>query len=212
MFHINCVLVLLGIFFLPSWVSAQAHDRTVGVYGSIDLHHQPRASLGCGSIAIPCTGTGGTTYGGTFGAVFVPNRLGASVEVALTSQFSDHQAAAIVRFSRTHRDNLITVLGLAKVLDRSSLRLALGAGPSIVLEHTETTAVNLGTLTFPSGVSNDRRLGISGGADLIVDLSERVGIVVPVRLTYVLRDSAVNSLRGFGNPITRAGIGVLFAF
>jgi hypothetical protein len=197
-------------------VAAQDDKVYAGVSGMLSSQGAGTPYEGSSSAK---PGVSGTALGvsGELGA-FLARSLSLVFEVSVPSRFESIQFTGIptARIDSQHRDIVFSGLFHIHVTSSGPIRISLVAGPSVIREDTlqRTAYAPFGSANFgpygPETPLTRWTVGLTGGADIAVQVSGRVQIVPQIRLHWVERASvgSENASLALGSTIIRPAVGV----
>jgi hypothetical protein len=216
-----CGVVLLSVV-LARVQSAAAQDEKVfaSVSGMLSTQGAETPPEGSGS---PKPGVSGTAMGvsGEFGT-FLSRTLSLALEVSVPARFESLQETGIPtsRIDNQHRDLFFSGLFHVYLTSTGPIRIALVGGPSVIREDTlqRTAYAPFDSANFgPYGTEAPLTrwtVGLTGGADIGVQVSRRVQIVPQIRLHWVDRASVgnENASLALGSFVVRPAVGIRVGF
>lgn len=187
----------------------------------------------CGSPHCARTGTGGTAIGGSADiGRHVTSVLSVAFEFSIPARFTSVQVIPDLLGSRTrienaHRDIVLSgVLHLRAVRTRRAQFELVGGGGLVRQDTLQRQAlgpsVGLGGTDSDFGPYGPQRqrtewtFGVSGGGDLTIAVSRRVGVVPQMRVHFVSRDGPLSGTLsgnlGLSSWVVRPGVSVRVGF
>jgi hypothetical protein len=164
--------------------------------------------------------------GGASPGVFVEagrvlsSRLTLRGELAVPGRETDNLSAPRFIQENQHRDVTLSALVGFQPTDRGRVRPTLLGGLGVAASRT-TRASRLLWFT-PTGPvpddtpniipANERRLALTVGADVPIDLTERVGLVVTARGRWIARSDESRFQDGLGRWLLTSGLGLQLRF
>ena len=176
----------------------------------------------------PRPGVGGTSPGVVAGAALRVGPIGdIGVEWSEPVRFDAVQTTGGLgrsKIDNEHRDRIVSVLVHLHPKERSArVRVEAVFGPSFVWEGTIQQRADGTPLSnapfgpfFPEPDIDRMTFGLTGGADVDIDVARHVSIVPQMRVSWIFRDSLPNEsasvLLGLDSWVFRPAIGLRFAF
>lgn len=168
-----------------------------------------------------CCDAGGASPG-VFaeGGGFLSSRVTLRGELAVPGRETDSLSAPRFIQENRHRDVTLSALFGFHPTHRGRVRPVILGGLGVAASRT-TRASRLLTFT-PTGPvpddtpniiqANERRLALTFGADVPIDLTDRVGLVVTARGRFIARSSESRFQDGLGPWLLTSGLGLQLRF
>ena len=207
---------------------AEAYRRlrrlTATIYGVAQINRLQRGSY-CAHTYRDCLTTGGPSLTGLTGIGVSAERVAVLVETTIGGDFVGHrfpdpsrQPSSIYEWTVEHRDRVTSFLARYDVVRKPSATIGFVGGLSRVSEderRTETVRPPRGPTQFSSEMAHFGAWGRTIGVDVVISMWNRVGVVLPVRLTHAaFRQPLIGP--SFPNPTghwnVHAGVGLALMF